>query len=146
MGKFSALEQAVLTSKWTLEERSALGHFLEPLELKKSQEVTDLKNGLVFVGSGSINVAFQTEVLKLKSGSSFRELSLFSSEQKKVRLVANDDTTLWILTNEKWDELRQISPVVSIKLLEGITKKLTDELHRIQAQDPQLTRLVISLG
>ncbi len=146
MGKFTALENATLTQNWALEERSALAHFLEPQQIKKGQEVCDLRAGLVFVDEGSIKVAFQNEVLPLKSGASFREVSLFATESTDIKLVANEDATLWILSPEKWEELRQISPVVAIKLLEGMTKKLTDELHRIQTKDPQLTRILLSLN
>ena len=146
MGKFSTLEKAELTNAWTVEERSALAHFLEQILIEKDHEINHHRPGLIFIGSGAVGINFQNEKITLKAGNTFEELSLFSSETKETQLKALEDTTLWILSPEKWEELRQISPIVSIKLLEALTKKFIDKLQKVQAQHPELTNLTLTLS
>jgi CRP-like cAMP-binding protein len=132
VGKFTSLEKAVLTKDWTLEERTALAHFLKPKEYRESETIFLARSkdrGLFIVGSGIIQIQFDATSVSLKEGDSFGELSLIFASNKLVTAMALKPSQLWFLSIDQWHDLRKISPVISLKLIESICQKFAGMLN-----------------
>lgn len=131
-GKFTTLEKASLTQSWSLEERSALAHFLKSKSFREGESVflsRSKDRGMFFIGSGLIQIQHETSVANLKDGDSFGELSLVFSSQKLITATSLKATETWFLSVDQWHDLRKVAPVVSLKLLESICQKFAGILN-----------------
>ncbi len=130
MGKFSALEKNELTQNWTLEERTALAHFLETREVEKNKEIISRQTkeeakerGVYFLEAGKVLMKVETSSVTVSAGVSFGEYSLVSDHKKQVMALATSPVTLHFLSLERWEELKRVTPLVGMKLLEAIVAK-----------------------
>lgn len=127
MGKFRALERARMTNGWTLEERAGLAHFMSERKIPENDPVFVKQakdRGLYIVDTGGVKVAYEHLSLELHEGESFGELSLLEESPKLVTITGLMPTTLYVLTFEKWLELRKTAPTVAVKLMEAMLKKI----------------------
>lgn len=129
MGKFTTLEHCNLTKSWGLDERAALAHLLEELSMEKGAENLSLSRGIYFLGEGSLRLARKKEATAVKKFQSFFELTVVTSPLDDCRCVATEPSTIYYLSLEKWNELKQISPIIAFKLLESITEQLMLKLQ-----------------
>ncbi len=128
MGKFTTLDKSALTKDWPLDERSALAHFLEEVKLAEGQSIfapLDTDRGLYFFESGSVRLMIENQILDLKEGETFGELSLVSSNAKLISAISVRESTLWYLSFEAYAQLKKAAPVVSLRLAESILQKLS---------------------
>ena len=127
MGKFNTLDQADLTRLWTVKERAALAYYLEPKAWTKGEtfyEARSKERRLFIVESGCIRVSMEASAVDFKSGDSFGELSLIQPTIKLSSALALEDSKTWMLSYDKWVELKDTAPTVASQLIEGITSKL----------------------
>lgn len=139
MGKFTALERNALTQAWSLEERAALAYFLEEKKMKSGSLVSwhaseKDSNGksekcLYFIDSGSVRITYETVSVELHDNDSFGELSLIADTKKIAPVMATKDCTLWVLSAEKWSEMKKGAPSITLKLLEAIVQKFARLLN-----------------
>ena len=149
MGKFTALDLCPLTKPFSIEERSALAHFLEKRDLKDGDPVIvnrSKERALYIVDSGAIKVSFENMSLELKPGDSFGELSLIFPTQKLISGIAAKDSVLWMLTFDRWTEMRKVAPAISLRLLEAITQKLSVLLNNTVPPPRLFSSSVKTLG
>jgi len=131
VGKFRAIERSVLTKDWGVDERAALAHFLverkisegDPIFLKQSKE-----RSLYFIELGLIRFQHETISVELKEGDSFGELSLLNESSKLVSATAQTPCQLWVLTFDKFQEMKKTTPLVAVKLTEAIATKIAKAL------------------
>lgn len=131
-GKFTTLERALLTKDWSLEERTALAHFLKIRDYAEGDTVFLARSkdrGLFIVSSGQIQIQSETALLQLRDGDSFGELSLLFSSQKLVSIAVLKPSQLLFLSLDQWHDMRRISPVISLKLIESICQKFAGMLN-----------------
>lgn len=127
MGKFSALEKANLTSNWTLEERSALGHFLEEKQFSTNQTLLSRKSEdrmLFLIERGQVRFAMEGAEIDLHEGESFGELSLVQTTSRITTAIALKETHVWVLRLDKWEDMKRAAPLIALKLLEAICQKM----------------------
>ncbi len=145
MGKFVALERAILTKNWPIEERSALAHYLkhhhiaegDPVFVKGSKD-----RGLYLIEAGTIRIQYENLNVDLKEGDSFGELSLLEETPKVVSATAGQVTDLWVLTDENFQEMKRLTPAVAVLLVESIAKKLIYQIANFKP--PQRTATLSS--
>lgn len=134
MGKFSSLEKSSLTKAWSIEERTALAHFLKEKRLTEGEIIFPNQGkdrDLYFVDSGQIKITYENISILLKEGDSFGELSLLQGSSKLVTALAASDASLWVLSLENWEDLRRAVPAVALKLSESINQKLATLLSSV---------------
>lgn len=127
MGKFRSLEKSLLASSWSLEERAALAFFLEERRFNEGDPVFNRmakEAALYLVEQGGVRLQYEQYSVDLKEGASFGELSLFQETTKLVTATALGNCIVWILTKEKYEELRKNTPSVAVKLMESIIQKM----------------------
>jgi CRP-like cAMP-binding protein len=156
MGKFASLEKASLTKDWNLEERSALGHFLQEMKMAEKETIFTSKSEdrvLYIIESGKVRLAYENTEIDLTEGDSFGELSLLQSSPKLPGAIALTPCIFWTLTFEKWEDMKRAAPVISLKLVEGICQKMVGLLsHNFQphqflnARSPSGERTPTSFG
>ncbi|MDB5038856.1 MAG: hypothetical protein JWQ35_2384 [Bacteriovoracaceae bacterium] len=132
MGKFTALEKAQLTKNWSLEEQSALAHFLKELRVEEKETVFLGKSGermLYFIESGAVRLAFEGTEVDLHEGDSFAEMSIVHATHKIVSAFALKDCVFWVLPFQKWEDMKRAAPMISLKLIESICQKMAQLLN-----------------
>ncbi|MBN8554259.1 MAG: cyclic nucleotide-binding domain-containing protein [Deltaproteobacteria bacterium] len=134
MGKFTTLDKASLTQTWSLEERSALAHFMEKKEVKTGDPLfvaRSKERGLFIVDSGLVRLNYENLSQQLKPGDSFGELSLIYPTQKLASADALQNSELIFLSFENWTTMRKVAPLVSLKLMESICAKFAQQLNEM---------------
>ncbi len=131
MGKFSTLEQTSITKDWSLEERSALAHFLDELQVDQHETIFSMKSNervLFIIESGTAKFAIEGFETDLGPGDSFSEMSLIKSSPKVGAVIATSPCSLWVLKYDKWNDMKKAAPIISLKLLESVCEKMIDLL------------------
>lgn len=129
MGKFSVLEQSKLTSAWSLEERSALAHFMERQSLKKAEYLFFEKSSerqLYFIDEGELQVEACGTKITLGPGSSVGEISLFRETKKRVSASALSNCKFWVITQDSWKRFSSQAPELAQKFELAVFDKLAD--------------------
>lgn len=127
MGKFTALEKADLTKDWSIEEKSALGHFLTELKLGEKEGLFSTKSEgrvLYLIESGKVRLASDYAEVDLDEGESLGELSIIHGSPKLSGAITLTPCVFWILTLDKWEDMKKAAPVISLKLIERICEKM----------------------
>jgi CRP-like cAMP-binding protein len=131
MGKFVTLDTCRMLQNWSLDERSALAHFLETRSYEANESLIDRTSRtaeLLFIASGKIKLSAETYSLEISEGASIGELSLINPSQKRVSATAITPVTAYVLSAQRWLEMKRNTPSVAVKLMESILKKVSDEL------------------
>jgi CRP-like cAMP-binding protein len=132
MGKFSTLEKADLTKDWSIEERAALGHFLSELKVPEKESIFTTKSTgriLYILGTGKARILIDSIEVDLTEGESIGELSIVHPSAKMVGAIALEPCVFWVLTLDKWEDMKRAAPIISLKLIEKICEKMAKLLN-----------------
>ncbi len=114
MGKFSCLEHCSLTKTWSLEERAALAHFLQEVDIKTQTDLPELQ-GLMILDSAEMEDSASFSFAK---GDIVGFFGMLKNTKDLTSLSLKKPGTLWHLKTDDWYELKIVSPAVALQLME----------------------------
>jgi CRP-like cAMP-binding protein len=131
MGKFVTLDACRMLQDWSLDERSALAHFLEDRSYDANATLIDRTSKtseLLFIASGKVRLSAEAYSLEISPGATIGDLSLINPSQKRVLAVAITPVDVYVLSAQRWLEIKRNTPSIAVKLMESILKKVSYEL------------------
>lgn len=131
MGRFVTLDACEILQDWTLDERSALAHFLEPRSYEINSTLIDRTSKiaeLILIASGRVKLSAEAYSIEISQGATLGELSLIHPTQKRVSAIALTPVEAYALNAQRWLELKRNTPSIAVKLMESILKKVSHEL------------------
>jgi CRP-like cAMP-binding protein len=131
MGKFVTLDACQMLQDWSLDERSALAHFLEHRSYDANATLIDRSSKaseLLFIASGKVKLSAETYSIEILQGATIGELSLMNPTQKRISAIAITPVDAYVLSSQRWLEMKRNTPSVAVRLMESILKKVSNEL------------------
>ncbi len=117
---------------WSLEERSALAHFLTEQKAAPGERVFDTKSvqqKLYIIEKGRVRLTFEDTAVEFSESDSFSEMSILQQSSKLCVATGITDCVFWVLSFAKWEDMKRAAPVISLKLVERIGQKLVNLLN-----------------
>ena len=135
----NSLKELLFFSCLSPEQMDKIMSYIEPLELKTGEilfEEGEEGNYVSFVISGSLNVLKMTNwqnltnvIATLNEGSCIGGISLIDQTPRSAKVIANENTTLAILTQKAFDTMVKHEPELAVNVLKGVVQTLSENLQ-----------------
>ena len=120
-----------------------LAYYLEGYQLRQGNVLFnegEAESYLVIIVSGGIDIIKLDSsqnpqlVTILKEGKVFGEMSLLDGEPRSAQAAAREDSVIYVLTKEKYNEMKSMEPEVALSITLKMAKFISQKLRQTTGQ------------
>lgn len=95
----------------------------------------DRESHMCMIAKGKVRIVKETDkgepcvIATLDSGKAFGELSIIDGQPRSASVIADDDTTLFVLTKAAFDRLRVVNPSLAVAFYHKLATTISQRLR-----------------